>query len=148
MIWYATHEKSPYAICGQHRPWSACAYAQADLDLRCPLTDSESIDIVVYVNEQRMSRSECTDAHAHLDIRCSHRHKGLFPTLCNMLNYGVQILRIALVYCISSSLFRVDWLQSFLFYIYFSLSLLMILFNPTSSYLWLNKPFFLAKGLK
>ena len=36
-----------------------------------------------------------------------------------------------------------DWLQSFLFYIYFSLSLhyffIMILFNPTSSYLWLNK---------
>ena len=36
----------------------------------------------------------------------------------------------------------IDWLQSFLFYIYFSLSLhyffIMILFNPTSSYLWLN----------
>ena len=36
-----------------------------------------------------------------------------------------------------------DWLQSFLFYIYFSLSLhyffIMILFNPTSSYLCLNK---------
>ena len=36
-----------------------------------------------------------------------------------------------------------DWLQSFLFYIYFSLSLhyfyIMILFNPTSNYLWLNK---------
>ena len=50
---------------------------------------------------------------------------------------------------------KVDWLQSFLFYIYFSLFLfiiffIMILFNPTSSYLWLNKndPFFLAKGLK
>ena len=36
-----------------------------------------------------------------------------------------------------------DWLQSFLFYIYFSLSrhyfFIMLLFNPTSSYLWLNK---------
>ena len=28
--------------------------------------------IVVYVDEQRMSRSDCTDAHAHLDRRCSH----------------------------------------------------------------------------
>ena len=39
--------------------------------------------------------------------------------------------------------FQLDWLQSFLFYIYFSLSLhyffIMILFNPTWSYLWLNK---------
>ena len=38
---------------------------------------------------------------------------------------------------------QIDWLQSFLFYIYFSLSLhyffIVILFNPTSSYLWLNK---------
>ena len=43
----------------------------------------------------------------------------------------------------SNCRFCLDWLQSFLFYIYFSLSLLlffiMILFNPTSSYLWLNK---------
>ena len=43
-----------------------------------------------------------------------------------------------------------DWLQSFLFYIYFSLSLhyffIMILFNPTSSYLWLNKNFLSSQG--
>ena len=36
-----------------------------------------------------------------------------------------------------------DWLQLFLFYIYFSLSLhyffIMLLFNPTSSYLWLSQ---------
>ena len=35
-----------------------------------------------------------------------------------------------------------DWLQSFLFYIYFSLSLhyffIMTLYNPTSSYLWVS----------
>ena len=44
----------------------------------------------------------------------------------------------------------VGWLQSFLFYIYFSLSLhyffIMILFNPTSSYLWLNKNFLSSQG--
>ena len=66
----ATNEKGPYAICGQRRTWSACAFAQADQGLRCPLT--ESMDIVVYVDEQRMSRSDSTDAHAHLDLRCSH----------------------------------------------------------------------------
>ena len=41
---------------------------QADLGLRCPLT--ESMDTVVYVDEQRMIRSDCTDAHADLDLRC------------------------------------------------------------------------------
>ena len=30
------------------------------------------IDIVVYVNEQRMSRLGCEHAHTHLDLRCSH----------------------------------------------------------------------------
>ena len=63
------HEKGPYPICGQRRPWSACAFAQADLGLRCPLT--ESMDIVVYVDKQRMSRPDCTDTHANLDLRCS-----------------------------------------------------------------------------
>ena len=32
----------------------------------------EVVDTVVYVNEQRMSRSDCTDVHTHLDLRCSH----------------------------------------------------------------------------
>ena len=29
-----------YDLCGQRRPWLACAVAQADQGLRCPLTDS------------------------------------------------------------------------------------------------------------
>ena len=36
--------------------------------MRCPLT--ESLDTIVYVNEQRMSRPDWTDAHADLDLRC------------------------------------------------------------------------------
>ena len=44
--------------------------AQADLGFRCLLT--ESMDTVVYVDEQRMSRSDCTDAHAHPVFPCSH----------------------------------------------------------------------------
>ena len=42
--------------------------AQADLGLRCPLT--ESVDTVVYVDEQKMPRLDCKDAHADLDLHC------------------------------------------------------------------------------
>ena len=72
----ATHEKGPYAICGQRRPRSACAFAQADLGLRCPL--KESMDAVVCVEEQRTSSSDCTDAHAHLDFCSTHMTEGPF----------------------------------------------------------------------
>ena len=50
------HKKNLYVTCGQ---------AQADLGLRCPLT--ESVDIVVYVNKQKLPRLDCTDAHTDLD---------------------------------------------------------------------------------
>ena len=32
---------------------------------------TEAMDTVVYVFEQRMSRSDCMDAHTDLDLRCS-----------------------------------------------------------------------------
>ena len=67
IIQCATHEKDPYVICGQRRPWSACAYAQADQGPCCPHT--ESMDMVAYVDEQQMLRSDCMDAHADLDLR-------------------------------------------------------------------------------
>ena len=51
----------------------------ADQGLRCLLT--ESMAIIVYIDEQRMSRLDCSDAHIHLDHRCSHWHKGLFHML-------------------------------------------------------------------
>ena len=35
-----------------------------------PLT--VSVDIVLYVDEERMSRSDCIYAHGHLGIHCSH----------------------------------------------------------------------------
>ena len=34
---------------------------------------ADSINIVVYVDEQRMSRPDCTDAHAHLGHCCSQK---------------------------------------------------------------------------
>ena len=64
----AIHEKGPCAICRQCRPRSACTFVHADLGLNCPFT--ESMDIVEYVDEQRMSRLDCMDAHANLDFRC------------------------------------------------------------------------------
>ena len=44
MVWSiyiicAMHEKGPYVICGQRRPVSACAYAKADLGIRCLLAE-------------------------------------------------------------------------------------------------------------
>ena len=69
-IWGATQEKGSYAICGQRRPRPACAFAQADQGLRCPLT--ESINIVVYVDEPIMLSGDCTAAPAYLDLCCSH----------------------------------------------------------------------------
>ena len=44
--------------------WDKTAFVQADQGLCCLLT--ELVDTVVYVNEQRMSRSDCTDAHDHI----------------------------------------------------------------------------------
>ena len=60
--------------------------AQADLSLRCPLT--ESMNAVVYVDEQRILRSDCTDAYADLDLCCLH--KGPFRALCIKYNYDGQ----------------------------------------------------------
>ena len=47
---------------------------QADLGLRCPLTESndtavESMDTVDYVDKHRMLRSDCMDLYADLDLR-------------------------------------------------------------------------------
>ena len=48
-------------ICGQRRPSSACASAQSNRALCCPLT--ESMDTIEYIRGERMS-SECDFAHA------------------------------------------------------------------------------------
>ena len=44
---------------------------QSSTRLQCsPLT--ESMDTIVYVDEQRLFRSDYVDAHDHLDLHCSH----------------------------------------------------------------------------
>ena len=57
---------------------SACTFAQADIGRGCSLT--ESMDTVEYVDKERMSRANCTDAHTHLDHCCSHTENA-FPML-------------------------------------------------------------------
>ena len=39
-----------------------------NMGLRCSLT--ESVDTLAYVDEQKMPKLDCTDAHADLDLRC------------------------------------------------------------------------------
>ena len=56
-------------------------------NLHCLLT--ESMDIVVYVNKQRMPRSDCTDAQAHLDLRCSHMAYRFFSHLVHHVAYQI-----------------------------------------------------------
>ena len=74
--------KGPYAIYGQCRPRSACAFAQADQGLHCPLT--KSMDTIVYVIT-RMPRSDCMDLHAHLDLCCLHMAEGSFPHVTHLI---------------------------------------------------------------
>ena len=57
------------------------AFAQADLGIHGPLTGS--LDIVVSVDEQRMSRSDCTYAHAQQDLHCSHTSEGNISLVAN-----------------------------------------------------------------
>ena len=64
------HEKKP--ICKlrimQTLSLISLLFAQADQGIRYPLT-GELMNSVVYAIEQRMSRSDYKDAHAHLDLR-------------------------------------------------------------------------------
>ena len=47
------------------------------------------MDIVVYVKEQRMSISDYTNPHAHLDLPCSHMGKGHFSHVVHQMIVGV-----------------------------------------------------------
>ena len=53
-VWITPCENVSRRICGQRRPRSACASAQSDQGLRCPLT--ETSDIIECINEEQMPR--------------------------------------------------------------------------------------------
>ena len=67
------------------------AFVQAELGLCCSLT--ESVDTVVYVNKQKMSKLDCTDAHVHLDLPCPQiaqvpfRMLRMITMFCKFLNF-------------------------------------------------------------
>ena len=46
------------------------AFTQAELGLRHPRT--ESVATVVYVDGQKKTRSDCTEAQAYMDLSCSY----------------------------------------------------------------------------
>ena len=58
------HKKVPYAIYGQRRPESACAFAQVDQCLRCPLT--ESVDTVVYIKKTYLYNLDPLKPHFYI----------------------------------------------------------------------------------
>ena len=70
----------PYSICGQRWPRLTCEFAQADQCFICPC--AESMDIIVYVDVQRMHKSDCMDAQADLNLRCSRMTKGPSSRRC------------------------------------------------------------------
>ena len=43
------------------------------------------MDTVVYVDEQKMPRLDCTDSHADLDLRCLHIALGSFSCVAHHL---------------------------------------------------------------
>ena len=59
----------------------------ADLVLCYSLT--ESMDIIVYADEQRMSRSDCTDVPTHLNLPCLLMTKGPFSHVTHCLHHRI-----------------------------------------------------------
>ena len=60
------------------------AFVQAEQGHSCPLT--ELMNNVASVDEKRMSRSDCRDAHAHLDLRCLRMALAPFSQVAHCMN--------------------------------------------------------------
>ena len=67
------HKNVSSGICGQRRPRTACASAQSDQPLRCPLT--ESLDTTECINGEQMPGSD----FAH--VECPPQSVVCLPTL-------------------------------------------------------------------
>ena len=53
-VWAAPLKNVSSGICGQRRPRTACASAQSDQDIRCPL--AESVNTIECINGEQMPR--------------------------------------------------------------------------------------------
>ena len=74
--WAAPCANVSSGICGQGRPSSACASAQSDQGLPCPLT--ESLDTVECINGEQMTELYFAHAHDDLNLRILHMFEGTF----------------------------------------------------------------------
>ena len=54
----------------------------------CPLT--ESVDTIVYVDEQKMPRLYCTYAHGHLKLRCPQNAQGPFSCVVHHMKENIS----------------------------------------------------------
>ena len=63
-------------ICGQRRPWSACAFAQSDQGLHCPLT--ESLDTIECMNGEQRPGWYLAHSQDGLNLRISRMFEGSF----------------------------------------------------------------------
>ena len=71
-------KRVPYDICAKRRLKSACAFAQSDESLRCPLKETASLAISKCT--QWRFRSDSANAQADLNLHWEHMSKGTFPT--------------------------------------------------------------------
>ena len=77
----AQRGKGALCNCGQRRPRSACAFAQADQGFRC--LQKKLMDNVEYVYKQECSDQNCTDVHAELHLRCPQIASGPFSQVAH-----------------------------------------------------------------
>ena len=72
-----TCKNMSFGICGQQRPRSACASAQSDQDLRCPL--AESLDAIELINGERMPGWDFAHAWDESEyVHFAHARRHLF----------------------------------------------------------------------
>ena len=96
-IWTAPCENVSSAICRRRRPRSACASAQSDQDLHCPLT--ESLDTTKYMNGEQKPGWYFAHAQVDQNLRILCSFEGIFSLdavhilLC-ATNIGIQSVRI------------------------------------------------------
>ena len=82
------YEKVSSVICGQRRPRSACASAQSDQDLRCPLT--ESLDTIECINGKLCACAVwictfCACSKIHISLDAAHFKYRIYPSYLNTL---------------------------------------------------------------
>ena len=58
LTWTVPCENVSVGICGQQQPRSACAFAQSDRGLHCPLTDT--LDTTECLNEEQRPGLSCS----------------------------------------------------------------------------------------